>query len=289
MVRRDPLKNMVRPAVLTEAEIRKVCMDAAKEADRMIRSHGDRLGDRVRTAQLQAARINVEMWRDVDRLTRGGVAAAFDAATEWQAMFDEGLFKRAGISQAAWRESMMATSRAGIDSYLSRRENGYRLSERVYRNSVLSKGYVDKAINNGLLLGKSTAEIARDVRGFISPNVRGGAGYAAKRLARTEVVNAYHRTSIRRYQETPWVDEARWNLSGSHPKPDICNEYAEDSHTRGGEAGVWLVSEIPAKPHPNCLCYVTPMDIGLGEFARRFKSGQFDAYIDDTIRLARVA
>jgi hypothetical protein len=288
-IRRDPLKNIVSTVLITDAEVRKVTMDAAKEADRMIRSHGDRLGDRVRTAQLQAAKINLQMWRDVDISTRSGIGNGFDAATGWQALFDEGMFSRAGMSVEGWRESMMATSREGIESYMSRKYEGRRLSERVYRNSVLSRGHIDRLINNGLLLGKSAAEIARDVRGFISPYTPGGAGYAAKRLARTEVVNAYHTTSIRHYQDTPWVDEARWNLSGSHPTSDVCNEYAEDSHTEGGEPGVFLASEVPGKPHPNCLCYVTPEDIGLDEFARRFKSGQFNAYIDGTVRQSRVA
>jgi hypothetical protein len=169
-----------------------------------------------------------------------------------------------------------------VQSLISRKENGITLSDKVYRNKALSQGYVDRAINNGLLLGKSAAEIAKDVIGYIDPNVRGGASYAAMRLGRSEVLNAYHTTAINRYKANPWVEKVKWNLSGSHPRPDECNEYADSVHIKNGKAGEFFPEDIPAKPHPNCLCYIEPVVMDLDTFAKNFKSGKFDDYVEST-------
>jgi hypothetical protein len=76
----------------------------------------------------------------------------------------------------------------------------------------------------------------------------------------------------------------RWNLSGSHPEPDECNEYAEQSHMPNGEAGLWLPEEVPLKPHPNCLCYVTPENVSRDQFIADFESGKYDTYVDKLMR-----
>jgi hypothetical protein len=104
------------------------------------------------------------------------------------------------------------------------------------------------------------------------------------RLGRTEVNNAFHASSVKQYRETPWVEKCKWHLSGSHPKPDLCNEYAENNGN-----GVWAVDDVPAKPHPNCLCYVTPINTDLNKFVKNFKAGQYDSYIDEKMGCYRVA
>ena len=291
MATNEAKRRIVETVQLTDHEIRHVTRNASQEADRILRDLDGREGvaAEVRRAKTRLAQANVNMWGDVKDATRVGIGDAFDSATDYQALFDERMFKAAGVDPAYWRQSMLAESRQGIESYISRRENGYTLSDRVYRNQALSKGYVDRAVNNGLLLGKSAAEIANDVRGFISPNVPGGASYAAMRLGRTEVVNAYHQTNVRQMQREPWVERALWNLSGSHPRPDECNEYAEDVTFRGGEPGEWLTNSIPSKPHPQCLCYITPVLMDLDEFAARFKRGEYDNHINDVMGCSSVA
>jgi hypothetical protein len=220
------------------------------------------------------------MWRTVGAATRVGIGDAIDAASASQSLFDEALFSSAGVDSQYWRQSLMAQARAGIDSYISRKHNGMTLSERVYRNGVLSSGALDKAINNGLLLGKSAREIAADVARYINPSTPGGVSYAAMRLARTELNNAFHTTQISQMKDAPWVESATWNLSGSHPKPDECNEYAETVHFDGGGPGQYLVEDVPSKPHPHCLCFITPNTVSDEEFLRRFKDGQYDDHIN---------
>jgi hypothetical protein len=78
------------------------------------------------------------------------------------------------------------------------------------------------------------------------------------RLARTELNNAFHLSQIYSFYDRPYILGVKWNLSESHPRPDECNEYAQGDHVGMG-SGVFRVQDTPAKPHPNCFCYLTPV------------------------------
>jgi hypothetical protein len=286
-----PQQDLIDTMQLTDREIKYVMNNAAREADRILRDLGDdmRPGARLRSSQIALARAQADAWRGVADAVRVGIGDAFDASTSYQALFDQRLIKAAGISPAYWEQSMLATARSGLGQYIARKENGFTLSDRVYRNTAISKGFVDRAINNGLILGKSAKEIAKDVVGFIDPNTPGGASYAAMRLGRTELQNAFHTQSKNMFAATPWITHVKWWLSGSHERPDACNDYADSSHYRGGEAGVFLAMEVPDKPHPNCLCYTTPEVMDLDQYAKNFKAGQYDDYINEQMGCSRVA
>lgn len=285
MANPEPLRRLIRDTQLTDREIRKVMRDAAAEADRIIRSLEGKqgIGSKVRSAQAQVAKLQVEMWDDVERNIRSGAGRSFISAADLQVLADKSLIAAAGVPREVWKRSMIAQAEQGIDAYLARRQNGYTLSKRVYRNTAMSRDYVERAINNGLLLGKGPYEIARNVKRFINPDVPGGASYAAMRLGRTEVANAFHTRTVNGYRESPWTHSVKWNLSGSHPTADVCNDYAEDTHYRGGSAGEFKSDEVPSKPHPQCLCYVTPVQVDLDTFVSEFKSGQYNDYIDGII------
>jgi hypothetical protein len=74
------------------------------------------------------------------------------------------------------------------------------------------------------------------------------------RLARTEINNAYWESARRASIESPVVKGIRWELSGRHPEYDVCNILAESDLFELG-IGVYPAEYLPAKPHPNCLCY----------------------------------
>ena len=153
-----------------------------------------------------------------------------------------------------------ATARASLDTvvarYLSSRKT---LSDRVYDSALLQSGMLNKIIDTAILRGISWRDLARAVRSSINPRVPGGVSYAAKRLARTEINNAFHATSLQRYKESEIVDFVKWNLSNSHPEGDECDEYADNRVAEHDEAGLWPVDEVPEKPHPNCFCFITPL------------------------------
>lgn len=183
---------------------------------------------------------------------------------------------------------LMIQGKSAVDAYISRQENRIELSSRVYKNMDLFIGKVDKRINLALLKGASADELAKDISRFINPNVMGGVKYAAMRLARTELANAFHTTTIRQGREMPWVQGFQWNLSGSHGRPDVCNEYAQDDHDGLG-AGIFKKANVPGKPHPQCLCYLTMAQVDEQRFIRNMKSGRYNQYMTQMINDPSVA
>lgn len=77
-------------------------------------------------------------------------------------------------------------------------------------------------------------------------------------IARTETIHAYRDGFYKSVKGKPWVKGIRWNLAGSHPKADICDVYASQDVDGLGPGG-YEEGNIPSNPHPNCMCYQTPI------------------------------
>jgi hypothetical protein len=245
------------------------------------------IGAAVRRDQLALSQraINQEMatlWARVGDHTAAGRANAAAAAVR----STTGLTALRGVLPAADLDYMLrsaeASARRGIATLEARLGlSQIPLAQSVYKNTALSTGKVDGIINAALARGASAKELADDVRQYIRPDVRGGVSYAAMRLGRTELNNAFHAQQVQTGINEPWTTGLLWNLSGSHPRPDECNEYADSSHYTGGRAGVYKPEDVPAKPHPNCLCFTTPEVDDREEFMRKFEEGHYDDFLDE--------
>lgn len=281
----SPIKTFARGTAKTDrailAEIAKAAKEAEKEAARLLAAGGS--GNRTRANQLRVTRaalhdIMHEMYQNVGTLTIFGEAEAARLAQVSMQELEQKLWRRYGNAGDGIRRSLYWQARAGVDSYISRHENLVELSSRVYKNLDLAMGRVEAIVNRGLLQGKGAREIAADVSKYINPNVPGGVRHAAMRLARTEINNAFHYTAIRYTREMPWVTGYKWNLSGSHPKPDICNEMAQNNHG-AGDPGVYPKSKVPGKPHPHCFCFITTVTVTPERFASGMRAGRYDSYL----------
>lgn len=269
--------------------MRQLLKDASREAEQIVKMHGKGagIGARVRQAQLDLARQQRQMWASVGHQARVAIGDGVDAAADSISFMNEVMLNAVGGASEFWRGALLAQARSGIPTLLARRENGITLSDRVYRNAALSSGKIDSMINGMIVNGASAREIATRVRGFIDPATPGGASYAAMRLGRSELNNAFHTTSINVGKSQPWVKGQKWNLSGSHPKPDLCDEYA--SQRNGMGPGVFAPGDVPAKPHPQCLCYITAVTPSREEFIKNFTAGKYDHYIDRQMGCSSVA
>jgi len=79
--------------------------------------------------------------------------------------------------------------------------------------------------------------------------------YYLRRVARTEAANAFRLAQIKATEDDPDVIGYQWRLSRRHPKPDICDWYANVDFGLG--KGVWPKDRVPrTAPHPHCLCYL---------------------------------
>lgn len=289
MAEPNPLQRYLATQVILDKELSRILRDAADEGERlMAKTLGKGIGDKVERAQLAIAvrelrKQQAELWGSVTKATEAAMARAAMQAAEAENLLNRVLFNALGGPIPELERAMHLRSQEAVKNYIARTENGIPLSAQVYDSKALSNGWVEREINRGVLLGRSAAQIADSVRKFISPDVPGGVSYAAQRLGRTELNNAFHRAQINQRENSPWTTGMKWNLSGSHPKPDACNDYADSEHFKGGGAGVFRVGDVPGKPHPNCLCYLTSVQIDEEEFIQRFAKGQYNTYIDQQI------
>lgn len=254
------------------------------------------IGAQVRAGQLgqinQALTTELSaLWKELGEEIETGGQDVADAASSVHQVPERILFASAGQTLPdALVRAEEAYARATVEHYWSRMQNGISLSQQVYKTQALSQGWVDRAVNRVILQGGSWKDIADTVKKYIDPNTPGGVSYAAKRLGRTELNNAFHQTALRLGEQNPWVEGQRWNLSGSHPKKDECDTLANQVVQRGKPRGVYPADNVPRKPHPQCLCYLTAVMIGEDEFFDRLMAGDYeDAMEGRSLRAASAA
>lgn len=285
--KQTPLQNYLGVQTPTLAEMNQILGDGAAEAERLIpkllEQHG--VSGKVKAGQLalvlkEIRLMQAALWGALNPALVKGVANAVQAAALGQDILWDYL-GRHGVDIPALRDAFVAQAKQGLPAVYAKAANGIPLSSAVYKTQALATGLVNRRVTQGLLLGHGHKRIADSVRDLIRPDVKGGVSYAAHRLARTELNNAFKTAQEARYADEPWTTGMRWNLSKSHPRLDECNLYAtEDAHDLG--PGVYPVGERPHS-HPNCLCYLTPEQVDEDTFVDNFIAGEYNTFIDETV------
>lgn len=194
-------------------------------------------------------------------------------------------------------------------AFYNRQHGGLTISDRVWNIAQSGKSEIEEIIQQGVLQGKSAAEISRSVRSYLlnpnklfrrvrnketgelelSRNARNyhpGRGVYrsscqnAMRLARTEVNAAYRRAEWESYQNNPLITGYRIQLSNNHTIKikgkavafhDICDELAGDYPKTFQWTG-W---------HPQCRCRMIPIFLTEGDFRARIRAlaaGKLDTW-----------
>lgn len=259
-----------------DADMRRVLEAAARNIQRRIQRLGVGIGAEVRAAQLRLAlaqitRIIGTTWTgdvlDITAAGRKAAAEAAEAATE----------TLTAVAYTALPPDVAKTLMDGLEAAAqSAIRNAFarvprELSRRVYSHAALSQRLVSATITEGLASGLSARELAGDVYQYISPTTPGGMSYAAMRLSRTEINNAFHERQ-RAGGRRPGVKAVQWNLSGSHKVPDECNVYAAHKP--------YAPDDVPDKPHPQCFCFLTYIMMTPAEFQQALADGSFDDELD---------
>jgi SPP1 gp7 family putative phage head morphogenesis protein len=186
-----------------------------------------------------------KLWKSVGSITQTKRADAAVAAIENSLKIEYKVFPK------DLHKYLEKNSRQGIDALQARLKiSKQTLSQRIYRSYTLQTGVIDRLINNAIATQMSEEQLAEQIRQYVNPDAPGGVSYSAKRLARTEIGNAYHAAMIQRALTSPAITALRWILAGSHKTPDQCNDYA-------GKA--FKPEKCPLKPHPLCLCTIEPI------------------------------
>ena len=140
---------------------------------------------------------------------------------------------------------------ARIDEY------GLKISGDVWARAQMNP--IQRRVMAGIARGQSANSLARDVEEYLVGGRRGAKGsriaYQAKRLARTEINNAYWESTTVSAHQSRVVSAQMWQLSGRHKVWDMCDLFAGSDNYQLG-SGVYPAGNTPSKPHPQCLCYL---------------------------------
>jgi hypothetical protein len=258
----------------TDAQIKRILDELARNASRLLARSGRGFSADVRHAQISNAmaavlQLESDMFGKLTPVVESGKQEATNIALN--AMSD--LEERLGENGKFFKYPFLQASRNNIENLRSRLLLDINLSGQVYQTKALAAGWVQREVNRGILLGRSPAEIANAVKEMIRPDVPGGVSFAAKRLGRTELNNSFHETTKRAMQGRPWIESVDWNLSGSHPRLDICNILHDK--------GPYDKENVPPKPHPQCLCFITAATPSQEEFINDLMNGKYDDWIDE--------
>ena len=137
--------------------------------------------------------------------------------------------------------------------------NGYRLSDRIWRTSISTRRYIDQLLEHGIRRGMSAFDLASDIERALWPGRKlartlvpygQDASFDAMRLARTEITRSASVADSAAANLNPFVDSYEVVLSGSHPKSDICDDWAAGGPYPKSD------TEHVTPAHPQCLCYM---------------------------------
>lgn len=284
----DWLRGYARVQQLADREILRSIARAHWDIGRMLREYEGKasltMTDLVRIEQLKTIQRNMlreqaKIWAKLGDVIRARRLEAVAQAIQLGSAIDTTLLGAVGREEdaRALKRSLVAGAEQTMNTALTRMVVAVPLSQRIYTNRVWMDGRIQRLINSAILRGLSAREFAKEARNWFNPDTPGGVRYAALRLARTEINNAFHATSILQAQEKPWISSMKWHLSRSHPKADTCDLYA-----KGGKEGdgVYAKNDVPRKPHPQCLCFVTPTPVDEDKFLDNLVAGRYDDYLN---------
>jgi len=179
-----------------------------------------------------------------------------------------------------------------LKMFLKENNKGFSLSERIWKLTKEAKTQIELFIDSGVPIGRSAAEISRDLRSNLKdPDVlfRRVRDKRTKRLVMSKPMEEYHpgtgkyrssyKNALRLTRTTTnrayrLSDNARWNqknfvlgyyveLSFAHPKEDICDSMV-GRYPKTFIFGGW---------HPQCLCNAVPILPDPSDFAAHLKEG----------------
>lgn len=241
----------------------------------------------VKTAQLRLAlteikKANNDLFKKLTPIITDGQKDAAGAAADGLSATDLD-YLRAAFSSTGDAQSFIKSARTsallGVNNAISRiTKTDLPLSGRVYRSQALANRWVQNVVNSVLLRGGTAADVAKQVRSSILPSTPGGVSYAAMRLGRTELNNAFHATAITMAEDRPWVTGMRWYLSATHVPsipPEACDKLAGQ---------IFTVDATPPKPHPQCRCFVAPEVESASAFQTHLTAGYYRDWMEDNAK-----
>lgn len=174
----------------------------------------------------------------------------------------------------AFNNMVINTSRKTVESLIQGKyyKDGLTLNQRIWNINKSNRNDINRLIEKNVLQGANSRKLAKEIERYVNPLVRTDAktivsgmstkvSYQAQRLARTSITHSFIETSIHNAINNPLNIGLKWNLSPSHERDDICDEYADR---------IFKPEEYPLE-HPNGHCYPTEENLPINEAIERVK------------------
>jgi len=286
-LRKRWLRRYLKAQGPVDTKIRKILAQASDDAESQIASlaKNPTFSARVKTTQLKMVMVEIrEVLNDaftsiVPVISAGNKQAALqasDAITESDLDYLKRAFAASGGDYRDFIEGQRRQAQIHVANVVSKMYGFDKpLSSRVYRTRYQATTWVRNTVSRKIATGASAKDIAKAVRSSIRTNTPGGVGYAAMRLGRTELNNAFHATSVNLAKNRPWINGMVWHTSATHEPNEnglieICDIY---------NGKTFDVESVPPKPHPHCRCFVVPEVEPLDVFVSHLTAGQYRDWI----------
>lgn len=146
-------------------------------------------------------------------------------------------------------------NKSAMDHLVRYRPGGLTFSQNVWSANWEVQRTMRNMVNQSVLIGESSQKLARKLMKYTTkqglqtrPGVYKSAYKNAWRMARTEINRAFHEGQIRYSQEKDHIIDGHiWRLGGGGPWNCVCPDLA---------GRFFPTDNTPAKPHPNCMCYL---------------------------------
>ena len=167
------------------------------------------------------------------------------------------------------------TSRKTVETLIKGEyyKDGLTLDKRIWNINKSNRNDINKLIEQNILKGANSRKLAKEVEKYVNPFKRTDAktivsgmstkvSYQAQRLARTSITHAFAETAINNAKTNPFNIGIKWELSSSHERQDICDDY---------DGRIFEPDDVPIQ-HPNCLCHLFEVNEGINKAIEELKA-----------------
>lgn len=244
-----------------EKEIKKLYKECSKEIDNKISYYENRqnVSSVVRTQELLKLKkeINESLTR-VGKQTETLIKNTMNSVAKAVAEDNLGMLRQMGFGGTV--KDYFKFSEDAVEKLVTGKvyDNGWGLSSRIWGVTDKAQKDVYNIVSKGVVEGKSTFEIAKDLKAYVDPNARKDwswskvypgsnkvVDYNAQRLARTLVTHSYQQSFVENTKNNPFVKKYMWVSNGSRVCP-ICKDR---------DGAIYDKDSLPLD-HPNGMCYV---------------------------------
>lgn len=208
----------------------------------------------------------ITILKNINKETKKGITLAAGYGIKTNEDILKKILSLAGVNSTINYEALFSsTKKKVINDIVSGKlyKDNKTLSERIWRANNKFEDDIQYMINKGILEGKSSLELARDLETFVKepvkrpwawskvyPNLIGTTiDYNAQRLARTSINHSYQNSTIQSSNMNPFIEGIEWQSALIHGRTcELCRE-------RHGE--IFSKNNVPLD-HPNGLCTMIP-------------------------------